>query len=186
VTSGSLSDAELVAGCRRGEDGAWRELVERFSRYVYAIVTRAYGLRDSDAEDVFQEVFARAYERLGTLRDDSAIRPWIAQMTRRLCVDRKRSSAREAPPRESEDLDRADPDDAIAEIDEALTVREGLAQLPEECRELLDRFFARDQSYRTLGDVLGLPAGTIASRISRCLAKLAAELRKIGHPRFVP
>jgi len=179
-----LSDAELVAGCRRGEDGAWRELVERFSRYVYAIVTRAYGLRDSDAEDVFQEVFARAYERLDTLRDDSAVRPWIAQMTRRLCVDRKRSSAREVP-RESSDLDRADPEDAIAEIDEAVTVHEALARLPEQCRELLDRFFARDQSYRTLGAVLDLPAGTIASRISRCLAKLAEELRKIGHPRFV-
>jgi RNA polymerase sigma factor (sigma-70 family) len=180
----ALSDADLVAGCRRGDDAAWRELVERFARYVYAIVTRAYGLRDSDAEDVFQEVFARAYERLDTLRDDSAIRPWIAQMTRRLCVDRKRSSAREVP-QDPGDLDLGAADDAIAEIDEAVTVQDALVHLPEECQELLDRFFARDQSYRTLGEVLRLPAGTIASRISRCLDKLAKELRKIGHPRFV-
>lgn len=182
---GTLSDAELVAQCRRGEDAAWRELVERFSRYVYAIATRAYGLRDRDAEDVFQEVFARAYERLDSLRSDDAIRPWIAQLTRRLSIDRLRSSAREVPSEETSAFADHAAADAIAEIDEAVTVHGALAELPDECQELLDRFFARDQSYRTLGEVLGLPAGTIASRISRCLAKLADELRKIGYPRFV-
>jgi DNA-directed RNA polymerase specialized sigma24 family protein len=47
-----------------------------------------------------------------------------------------------------------------------------MAGLSETCRQILDRFFARDESYRTIGDTLGLPAGTIASRISRCLDKL--------------
>jgi DNA-directed RNA polymerase specialized sigma24 family protein len=42
----------------------------------------------------------------------------------------------------------------------------------EDCREVLDRFFCRDESYRTIGEALGIPAGTIASRISRCLVKL--------------
>ncbi|HET9121537.1 MAG TPA: sigma-70 family RNA polymerase sigma factor [Solirubrobacterales bacterium] len=181
---GVLSDADLVARCRAGDDAAWQELVERFSRYVYAIATRAYGLRERDSEDVFQEVFARAYERLATLRSDEAIRPWLAQLTRRLSVDRLRTSSREEP-RDVADLETADPEDAIAEIDEAVTVHQALARLPEQCREVLDRFFARDQSYRTLGEVLDLPAGTIASRISRCLGKLAEELRKIEHPRFV-
>ena len=181
---GALSDAELVARCRRGEENAWRELVERFSRYVYAIATRAYGLRERDAEDVFQEVFSRTYEHLDSLRKDEAIRPWIAQLTRRLSVDRLRTGSREEP-RDFPELDAPDPDDAIAEIDEALTVHEALSQLPEQCREILDRFFARDQSYRALSEVLGLPQGTIASRISRCLDKMGEELRKIGHPRFV-
>ena len=178
------SDAGLVVRCREGDDTAWRELVERYSRYVYAIATRAYGLRDSDAEDVFQEVFSRAYERLDTLRDDAAIRPWLAQLTRRLAVDRLRAAAREGRGGQ-EPAEDPDPRDAIAEIDEALTVREALARLPETCRELLDRFFARDESYHTLAAVLELPPGTIASRISRCLGKLGDELRKIGHPAFV-
>ena len=55
------------------------------------------------------------------------------------------------------------------ELDEAFAVHEALAELPENCREILDRFFARDESYRTIGDALDLPSGTIASRISRCL-----------------
>ena len=49
---------------------------------------------------------------------------------------------------------------------------DAMAELPESCQQILDRFFARDESYRTIGDTLGLPAGTIASRISRCLDKL--------------
>src|SRR6266702_4400100 len=95
----TLSDSELVARCRSGDQQAWAELVDRFSRYVYAISVQAFRLPDADAEDVFQEVFARAYEHL-------------------------------------------------------------------------DGFFARDESYRTIGEALDLPAGTIASRISRCLRRL--------------
>ena len=167
------SDARLVARCRAGDDDAWRELVERFSRYVYAIAVQAYRLPSSDAEDVFQEVFARAYENLSKLRDDSAIRPWLAQLTRRLCLDTIRASARTQP---EESVDPQGVDDTIARLDEALVVHEALATLPENCREILDRFFARDESYRHIGEALDLPAGTIASRISRCLLKLRGEL----------
>jgi RNA polymerase sigma factor (sigma-70 family) len=167
------SDARLVARCRAGDDDAWRELVERFSRYVYAIAVQAYRLPPADAEDVFQEVFARAYENLSKLRDDSAVRPWLAQLTRRLCLDTIRASARTQP---EESLDPQGVDDTIARLDEALVVHEALATLPGNCREILDRFFARDESYRHIGEALDLPAGTIASRISRCLVKLRGEL----------
>ena len=91
-----VSDAALVARCRTGDDDAWRELVDRFSRYVYAIAVQGFRLGQQDAEDVFQDVFARVYERLGSLRDDDAVRPWIAQLTRRVCIDRLRSGARES------------------------------------------------------------------------------------------
>jgi len=64
----------------------------------------------------------------------------------------------------------------LSTLDEALAVRDALATLPESCQEVLDRFFARDESYRTIGDALSIPAGTIASRISRCLGRLRTEL----------
>jgi RNA polymerase sigma factor (sigma-70 family) len=168
-----LSDAQLVGRCRAGEAAAWNELVERFSRYVYAIAVRVYRLSDHDAEDVFQDVFAKTYERLGSLRDDSAIRPWLAQLTRNACVDRLRAGGRE----QLEEEPRAEEADAMLErLDEALDVHDGLAALSGDCREILDRFFARDESYRVIGERLGLPAGTIASRISRCLGKLRERL----------
>ena len=71
----ALTDSQLVARCRAGDEQAWAELVQRFSRYVYAISVQAFRLPESDAEDVFQEVFARAYQHLDSLRDDAAVRP---------------------------------------------------------------------------------------------------------------
>lgn len=168
-----LTDAQLVARCRTGDPDAWNELVERFSRYVYAIAVQAFKLPEHDAEDVFQEVFTRAYENLHKLRDDEAIRPWLAQLTRRLCIDRLR--ARSAEQLEN-DVEIADVRDTIARLDESLAVHEALSALPDSCQEILDRFFARDESYRMIGDALDLPSGTIASRISRCLTKLRVEM----------
>ena len=176
-----VSDARLVARCRTGEQEAWQELVTRFSRYVYAIATQAFRLSQHDAEDVFQEVFARTYEHLDKLREDEAIRPWIAQLTRRLCIDRLRSAAREQP--SEEELEPPGFDESLSRLDEALSVHEALAGLPEHCQEILDRFFARDESYQTIGEGLGLPPGTIASRISRCLGKLREKLEGRSEPR---
>ena len=173
------SDAELVRRCRQGDDAAWNLLVERFSRYVYAICTRGFGLEQPDAEDAFQEVFTRVYTRLDTLRDEASLRPWIAQLTRRVCLDRLAGAAREAP---SDEVFAEVPDPLQDEIEEAFTVREALASMGEPCHELLDRFFARDESYRTIGEELDLPPGTIASRISRCLGKLRAEIEGRNWP----
>jgi RNA polymerase sigma factor (sigma-70 family) len=171
------TDAALVARCRAGDDAAWAALVDRFARYVYAICTQGFRLAEHDAEDVFQDVFAKAYEQLSKLRDDAAVRPWLAQLTRRQCIDRFRETRRETP---AEELEPDGVDDVLDQLDEALAVRQGLARIGEPCGEMLDRFFARDQSYRTIGEELDLPAGTIASRISRCLEKLRAAMEDSG------
>ena len=169
----TLSDAELVQRCRAGDAEAWNELVERFSRYVYSICAQGFRLPPADAEDVFQEVFTRIYTRLDTLRDDSALRPWIGQLTRRLCLDSIAASGRMQPVADIEPHDR---ERTLDEVEEAFVVREALAELSEPCQEMLDRFFSRDESYRTISRELDLPCGTIASRISRCLRQLRIGL----------
>jgi RNA polymerase sigma factor (sigma-70 family) len=173
------SDAELVAGCREGKRDAWDLLVERFSRYVYAICVQGFRLTPADAEDVFQDVFSKVYEQLDRLRDDAAIRPWLAQLTRRTCIDRLRASSREVA---VDDVEPVEIDDLVSILDEALTVRAALELLPPDCREILDRFFTRDESYRSISEALSLPAGTIASRISRCLDKLKVTLEESDAP----
>ena len=168
------TDAQLVSRCRDGDPAAWNEFVERFSRYVYAICGRGFRLAQQDAEDVFQEVFARAYERLPELRSDDAVRPWLAQLTRRLCIDKLRLLARDTP--SDTEPDEREVDDLLASLDDAMTVRAALDKVGDPCREILDRFFCRDESYKSIGDALDLPAGTIASRISRCLGKLREQM----------
>ena len=171
------SDAELIARCRAGDPPAWNELVERYSRYVYAICAQGFRLAEHDAEDVFQDVFTRVYTHLGGLREDDAFRPWLAQLTRRTCIDHLRSSAREPP---AAAVEPGELDETLSTLDEAMTVHDAMAAMPDNCREILDRFFSRDESYRTIGEALDLPAGTIASRISRCLDKLKALLEETG------
>lgn len=181
IGTAELADPELVELCRAGDEEAWSLLVERYSRYVYAIAVRGFGLAEAEAEDVFQETFLRVYERLGGLRDPAALRPWIGQVTRRLCLDRLSAARRETVADEPPDA-AATPLEAI---EEAMDVHEALRQLDERCRELLDRFFARDEPYRVIADELDLPMGTVASRISRCLDKLRdvlGEGRKPGSP----
>jgi RNA polymerase sigma factor (sigma-70 family) len=165
---GSASDADLVSRCLANEQAAWNELVDRYARYVYAIAARVYRLERDDADDVFQEVFARVFERLGTLRDVDALRPWIAQTTRRCAVDVLRRNGRETTVEEFPD----GIDEGLAQLDEAMTVHAALGALSPDCREVLDRFFTRDESYRTISAELDLPPGTVASRIARCLARL--------------
>lgn len=151
-------------------------MIERFSRYVYAIAIQAYRLSEADAEDVFQEVFARTYEHLERLRSDDAIRPWIGQLTRRLAVDRLRAARRERLGDEALELVQSRADAELERIELALGVRAALSTLPEPCQEILDRFFAQGQSYREISEALEIPMGTIASRISRCLTKLRVQL----------
>jgi RNA polymerase sigma factor (sigma-70 family) len=170
------SDGELVRRCRAGDDAAWAALVERFSRYVYAICAQGFRLSPQDAEDAFQDVFARAFVQLATLRDSDAVRPWIGQLTRRTCIDLLRRTRSEVPVDELE----VAADEVLQSLTEALAVRQALEALGEPCGDMLDRFFARDQSYRTIGAELSLPAGTIASRISRCLEKLRASMEDSG------
>src|SRR5919108_3097032 len=129
-----IADADLVARCRSGEQAAWDELVNRFSRYVYAITSRVYRLSEHDAEDIFQDVFTRTFEHLDDLRDDAAVRPWIATLTRRLCTDKLRSGSREHLVEEP--LEGAGADDAVAELDEAMAVHEAMRALPEHCAEI--------------------------------------------------
>ncbi len=171
-------DAEIVARCRKHDPRGWEQLIERYSGYVYAIVGRGFRLGDHDAEDVFQEVFARLFEHLDSIRDDSALRLWIGQTTRRLAIDRLRQSDREAPSIADDGLpETAELDARLEHLDEALDLRAELDALPKQSREVILRFFIRDEPYRTISAELDIPSGTVGSRISRGLATLR-EMRE--------
>jgi RNA polymerase sigma-70 factor (ECF subfamily) len=171
----------LVDRCRNGDADAWRDLVDQYSPYVYAIVIRAYRIPRDDAEDVFQDVFARVFERLEMLRDDDALRAWIGQVARNLCIDHQR---RARPGAELPETLESDGQRELDELTEALYVQQALGELSGECADILDRFFRRDQPYRAIAADTGLAEGTIASRISRCLARLrdVIEGRSGGSP----
>jgi RNA polymerase sigma factor (sigma-70 family) len=171
------SDAELIARCRHGDETAWLELVRGFAPYVHAITVRGYRLSEDDAEDVFQEVFLRIWTHLDQLRSDDAVRPWIGQLTRRISIDRLRSRAREVS-REEVDSPAAvaAAEDALALIDEALTLRQAIARLPRIQQEMIERAFVRGETHATIAAALGIAEGTVASRICRARQRLHTQL----------
>ena len=141
----------------RGEAAAWNELVERFSRYVFAICTQGFRLAEHDAEDVFQDVFTRVYTHLDRLRDDEAL-PALA----RAADAARRASTSFAPAaarRRWTSSSRPSSTRRCRSSTRRSTVHDAHGALPENCREILDRFFAQDESYRTIGEALELPGG---------------------------
>jgi RNA polymerase sigma-70 factor (ECF subfamily) len=179
---GGVGDDSGVSGllerCRAGDERAWEAVVERYSAYVHSITVRAYRLAAPDAEDIFQEAFLRTWQHLDRIHDDDALRPWIGQVTRRLCLDRVRRVREHAD--QDALADQGDVDARLATIEAALDLHAALGVLTDACRDILDRFFARDQSYATIGEELAVPPGTVASRISRCLSRLREQLEGSG------
>ena len=110
--------------------------------------------------------------------------PGSATLTRRLCVDQLRAGEPRAADRGADRPGRGRRRDRPSSTRRSRCGRR-MRALPENCAEILDRFFARDESYKTIGEALDLPAGTIASRISRCLTKLEGKLEG-RKPRFEP
>jgi RNA polymerase sigma-70 factor (ECF subfamily) len=175
-TATVVPDADVVARCRGGDDRAWQELVGRFAPYVYAIAVRAYRLSEEDAEDVFQEVFLRTWQHIGELRSDAAIRPWIGQLTRRLAIDRLRAGSRERARLQDDDLLAERRHDPFGGIEDVIVVGEAIARLPAGQREIVERFFVRDESHAAIAEALGIAEGTVASRISRARRHLRVQL----------
>ena len=153
-----------LARVRRGESGMnyWPGFVDALSTLILGIIFLL---------TVFVVVqFYLQQEVAGKDTALSRLNVQIAQLTRRLSIDKIRAGSREQL--SDEEIEPPGFDETFDRLDEALSVREALAQLSESCQEILDRFFARDESYQTIGETLEIPSGTIASRISRCLAKL--------------
>lgn len=152
--------------------------MERYAPLINGILRGAFRLAEHDAEDAFQDVLTRVYLSLSTIRDESALQAWIASITRNVAVDALRHGGREVLSGETlQERAFAEP---LSTVDEALTVRAALERLPRHHSEILERFFVRDESYRTIAADMDLPAGTIASRISRALAALRIEFESSG------
>lgn len=179
-------DARLVARCRAGEAAAWRALVQRYQRLVYAVVTRT-GLDGHTAADVFQTVFQRLHEQLPKLAQPERLQAWIVTTARREALREIRRLGRhetldagddedERPAlqdRLADDSPRAE--EQLAELQSLDLLRHSLERLDERCRELLLLTFRADDEALAYDDIaarMGMPRGSLGPTRSRCLGKL--------------
>lgn len=171
----SDEDRELAERYLRGDRAAFGLLVERHQRRVYNIAYRLVG--PSDADDATQDVFLTCLRKLGGFRWESAFTTWLYRVTVNVCTDLLRKRAREAPTDEPPDRpaeDRADAAVAAADIERALL------KVPMDFRAPLVLHDVHDLPYEKIADALGVPVGTVKSRIHRGRVALARALR--GEP----
>lgn len=181
--SGDDAGAELralVSRAQGGDAAAFREVVERSHVLVFRLAAALVGDLD-EAADVVQETYIRAWQRLSELRDGAAAVGWICRIARNLASDRRRSWwSRSRVPLEggpAPSLDPA-PDAALAAAEEARAVRRALARLPEKHRTVLALREVEGLGYEEIALALGVPVGTVESRLFRARQGLARELSR--------
>jgi RNA polymerase sigma factor (sigma-70 family) len=183
------SDAELVAACRRGDESAWNELVERYQRLIITIPRRA-GLSEEQAADVFQEVFLTLFEKLDEIQQPEKIRSWMVTTAKFKTwgIVRGEKGFRTAETEEEMELEMANlkdasplADDALIELEQQHQIRTALKELEERCRKILSMIYLRDAgaaSYAEVASAIGVGETSISPMRSRCLQKLAKILTK--------
>ena len=183
-----LEDAELIARARMGEVMAYEELVRRYQDV--AVRTAHVITPDGDAEDAVQEAFVKAYAALSRFRPDAPFRPWLLRIVTNEARNRRRSAGRRAGLALRAGEDRG-PDDAAPSPESAILAGETRATLlsavnglRDEDREVIGARYFLDLSEAEAADALGIPRGTVKSRLSRALGRLREQLAATAGPQM--
>jgi len=176
-----LEEAELVEWARHGDVGAYEELVRR---YQHVAVRTAYLVMGgaAEAEDAVQEAFVKAYYALPRFRGDAPFRPWLLTIVANEARNRRKSAARRArlALRAGQDRPSGDaapsPEVAALEEEERAILVEAVNRLREQDRMVIGYRYFLGLSERETASALGVPAGTVKSRLARALRRLRAAL----------
>ncbi|HET7011946.1 MAG TPA: sigma-70 family RNA polymerase sigma factor [Anaerolineales bacterium] len=182
-------DRDLVEQTRRGRIDAYGELVRRYQTSVFNVCYRMLGERQ-EAEDLAQDAFLRAYQRLETFDVERPFGPWIRKVAANLCLN---SLQKHSPPRLSLDEEYDDPIDVgqpdPAEVheraDQANRLRLALTRLPAHYRAVIELRHFHDMSYEEMARSLALPLSDIKTHLFRARRLLARQLQspeaEVGH-----
>jgi RNA polymerase sigma-70 factor (ECF subfamily) len=170
---------ELRAGERRNLG----RLVDRYGEELMGYLSAILGRRDV-AEDIFQETWVKVIERIDRFRPDWAFAPWLFRIARNGAYDRLRRKQRwrmlSLTPREGEEPARelATPEEQQRQVVARATIEALLEKLEAPQREMLWFRFIHELSYEEIAERCGLPVGTVKSRVSRALHRLATLCEK--------
>jgi RNA polymerase sigma-70 factor, ECF subfamily len=187
---GRESDAELIARARAGDDRAFRTLVERYEGAVAATVLGMLG-RGDDAEDVGQETFIRFHHALGNFRGESSLKTYLVHIAMNLSLNalkrRRRSFLRFVSRDETSDPigefpePRVGPDGDVDAGELHAFVRAAVMRLNEKHRAVVVLRLFQECSTRETAELLGVPDGTVLSRLSRAMKELERQLGPYVH-----
>jgi RNA polymerase sigma-70 factor, ECF subfamily len=181
----------LVARCKRGERGAFDDLINRYERKVYNFAYRLCGNYD-EANDVASETFVRVYNALHNFRGDSSFITWLFRIVTNVYLDeKKRQRARPYQSleeiieleetsvyRQIEDPDPT-PDVHVEMRERTDMLQAAIDTLPDYQRMMIVMYHTENKSYEEIAEILDLPIGTVKSRLNRARLSLREKLEPL-------
>lgn len=185
-----LSDAELLTRYTAGEEDAFRELVSRYKNSLYAFL-RQFLNRHDLVEDVFQETFLQLFSSRDSFDTSRPLRPWLFTIAANKAKDALRKWQRTSAVQigtmaDSQELSFDDmlntvtaddtmPYDELQKNETATRVGRIVADMPENLREILILAYFQRFSYKQMAEILGIPIGTVKSRLHTAVGRFAKE-----------
>ena len=184
------SDAKLLARYAAGEEAAFREIVSRYKNGLYMFLRQFLNQRDL-IEDVFQETFLQLFTSRDSFDSARPLRPWLFTIAANKAKDALRKRQRKAAipigtMAEAEDwsfddvlntltCDTTTPYEKLQNSETALHVREVIANMPENLREILILAYFNRFSYKQMARILSIPIGTVKSRLHTAVGRFARD-----------
>lgn len=177
-----VTDEELVAACRRGDESAWETIVLKYQNMLYSIPRRA-GLGIDLASDVLQDVFLTLFEKLDTLEQPQFLRAWLTTTTRHKTIHLIQRETR-GRPKSIDELeeetffefpDKAPlQDEVLINLEKEISIEKAMSQMDERCRRLISMLYLEQEQipYTEISTILEIPLGSIGPTRARCLQKL--------------
>jgi RNA polymerase sigma factor (sigma-70 family) len=186
----TVDDAALVHRTLIGDQSAFTQLVERYKDPVYNLAYRMLG-NQTEAEDVAQETFVKAYTQLGTYRDTHKFSTWLLSIASHLAIDLLRRRRFVALPLEDTPVVEwmpdigAGPEETALQEEQHDEMQRLLRQLPEKYRSVVVLRYYQDMSYEEIAAALHLTPALVKARLHRARELLARALKeKPGEEQF--
>lgn len=177
-----MTVADLVRAAQVGDRAASGELFERYQSMVLSVAYRRLG-DYVDAQELVQEVFVQALQKLGQLRTPECFGSWLRSITVRMAINRMvrgdRAVSTEPVTLEATVSINETPEDRAISVERAQVVREGIARLREMDRDTLIAFYVRGQSLIEMSEAFNAPIGTIKRRLHVARQRLAKEIEHL-------
>ena len=185
-----LTDAELLAHYTKGEEAAFREIVNRYKNSLYAFL-RQFLNRHDLVEDVFQETFLQLFTSRESFDMNRPLRPWLFTIAANKAKDALRKWQRTpvvpiGTMADSQDLsfddmlntvtaDETMPYEELERNETTSRVEQVIANMPENLREILLLAYFNRFSYKQMAEILSIPIGTVKSRLHTAVGRFAKE-----------
>lgn len=187
-----LNDAELLGRYAQGQEAAFRELVKRYKNGLYAFLKRFLNQQDL-VEDVFQDTFLQLYISRDKFDTDRPLRPWLFTIAANKAKDALRKQQRSSAVligtiTDAEDVsfndvlnsitsDETRPYEKLERDEQAEQVREVIANMPEQAKEILILAYFNKFSYKQMAKILSIPIGTVKSRLHTAVNRFAKDYK---------